>query len=864
MGFGNPSGVKNILKVRADSAWINQDMLKGNMVRDEVSFVISDLLLDVHQFGNNPKLTYDMLVRCTQNVVLRYIKAFPNLNTIVLLLDEQKYVPLGKVPTQNKRKNPLTASERAKILDGGVISKMDANLRETIEMTYSKEASVKSGKCTPFAVFFSKYIRTRELRKDLVVFIANCLMKLISSGKVPDDVRIYIDGMSPSTYYSSPDHLFKATEDEEGTPLMKRRRSTSAVETINYHEDDDKIHLSVCKLARTNKEYSLMTLTDNHPSSSLCENEEAVERMLTEKKILPLWMTKEDGDVEIFMGCRGPYQRPNMGEADIKIAYYVRRIAETLAYQMKSAGKDEDEDENGCTCYVGCWDSDVIMILLLCMKEIPPEVSHCFDVLLDTKTGGTCKEIIAFHDPVSISEKASAALDSSTSLQNSTKGNGTYSHALGRIVWKEEGEYLSDIVNIQELYRGIEHYFKELHPGVSNPIETLCVLFLLTGSDYVDSLPGVGIVKLRTTFDLGGYLCLSEAISIQSETLYSSLENIDAVKFRTKRFYIDLDEDKIKAFLNLTCRFSVPLAPLKELAGSLRNKKSKLTSEANKKEKEIKFIKEDEEGEKRRMTKKEYIEIENLEKEKVDIKLQRDFLNNFLPQERYIALADAFSKSKGSNEKLVNYIHETLGMSAEDYHDWKAVEDGFKSARKNRVIKKRKAFLRNAKTSVDKEKIGMMSDKEILTKSKKRELSDIKCSEELDATIRRIGWNIVYWTFSPFVCLRDTKHLNSMCRLDTEKHSEIIYRAEEEKVKKKAGDNRRIDEFYSLNPSGARKNTSTLQKKKSKLSLNGFTRVYETPSSQSSKKRRRVKVARSRDVFPASRVIINLSTMKAH
>jgi hypothetical protein len=912
MGFGKPSAVKDMLKVRASSAWINKEKLESGIIQREVSTVLSDLLLDVHQFGNNPMLTYDILVKCTQNVVLRYIKAFPKLDAIVFLLDEQQFVPLGKVPTQDKRKKPLTAAERAKILDGGVISRMDSNLQETIENTYSKQASVKAGKATAFSVFFSKYIRTRELRKDLVVFIANCFMELITSGKVPETVSIYIDGMSVSMYYSSPDHLFKATEDEEGTPLVKRRRSASAVETINYHEEDDNAHLSVCKLVWTTPSESLMTLSLDHPYSSLstgCSGasgaSEAARRRIQKddrKRVAPLWLSKEDGDSEMFMGYRGLYRRPNMGEADIKISYYVRRIAETLAHQMKNAGDlSRSSEEEGCMCYVSCWDSDVIAILLLCMKEIPPQVSRCFDVLLDTEQGGTCREMISLQNPVSLSEeRPSSSLGSlgedistrdsflANSSQNSTKTPkkkrvGTFSHALGRVVWDEEDEALTNIINIKELYRSIGLYFKELHPGVDNAVETLCLMLLLTGSDYVDSLPGVGMEKLRTTFDLGGYLWLSEAIFIRSETITSPPHPTGegASGVLTKRFHVDVDEDKIKAFLNLVCRYAVPLHPMEELSKTMKRQKSKLTSDANKKEKAINALKIDDNGDPVRLTEEEMIEIENVEKEIAELRLQRDFLGNFLQQSTYINLHKAFSGPRGSKENLRRYIHETLGISHEDCNDWNAVEKGFEKARKDRVVKKRKALEKSAKTPEAKAKIHVMSDVEILGMSKKRDLTDIRKGTELDAVIRRVGWNVVYWTYSPFVCLRDTKHLNSMCRLDTGKHEGILSRAQEAKQKKKAGKNHRIEEYYDPKPYAtggtARKlplngsNAQGKRKTSKRLSLNGFTRLYEdslkgkrkpsadsTTDASQNKKRRKVKISRSRDVFPASRVVINL------
>jgi hypothetical protein len=886
MGLGDTTAVKNMLKMRAPSGWLNRDMLKSDSVREDVTFVISDFLLDVHRLAHNPKLTYEGLVAGIQRIVLNFVMAFPNIDTIIFLLDEQRYVPLGKVPTQTKRKKPLTASERAKLLDGGVISNMDPSLHESIDAIYSKESSVRDGKNTPFSVFFERYIRTRELRKDLVVFITNCLTKMIESKMIPDHIRIYIDGMSVSTYYSSPDLIFSATEAEDGTPLVKKRRSLSSTETVNRHKHEDDVHLSVCKLAWTTNDYSL-SLTPDHPSSSLATG--SLFPVTREKKVKPLWLRREDGDSEIFMGYKGPYARSNMGESDIKISYYVRRLTETLMHQMKCSednGLPEEEEEPvGCTCFVSSCDTDILVILLLCVNLIPSSVARCFDILLDTNVGGSTKEIIALHESSAYTGSSGTGASSQSSGESTSDLSGVYSHALGRVVGKEEGEYLTNIANILALSEGIKHYFRELHPGVKNAVETLCLLLLLTGSDYVESLPGIGFEKLRTTFDLGGYLFLSEAISIYEKVDESpmfkgekSLYN-GRVVCSAKRLTLNLDEFRIKAFLNLVYRYSIGIGPLRDISKELKREKTRLTSESKKKDKAIQEIKHDEYGEQNHHLRTEdYEKVERIRKEKVDIDRQRDFLNNFLPQKYYTALTNAFNKESG-----LCHIQKTLGITAtgRENEDWIPIEKEMKAKRIERITRKRKSLitrvnkdkkLTDEKKRTKLEEIRNTSDRDILSGIKK-ELSDLESNDRLDPFIRRVGWNIAYWLFSPFVCPRETKHLNSMCRLDPDKEEviQLLSRAkQQEKESSKnpeSENNHRMEEYFSPKPYPKKSNKESLslpasRTRKRKISLNGFLRVYEDILEENSGKgtsgTKKARIVHSKQIFPASRVVIDL------
>jgi hypothetical protein len=78
------------------------------------------------------------------------------------------------------------------------------------------------------------------------------------------------------------------------------------------------------------------------------------------------WLSKDDGDAIIFRGFQGLLKRPDMGESDIKIPYYIGRFAEMAIPQ----GHD-------CGIFVSCWDTDSIPIILLSMEEMKLRRLYC-------------------------------------------------------------------------------------------------------------------------------------------------------------------------------------------------------------------------------------------------------------------------------------------------------------------------------------------------------------------------------------------------------------------------------------------------------------------------------------------------------
>jgi hypothetical protein len=710
MGLDSPAEWKKLLRSRLPGGWLtNGQWLKKQTEHAHlVQYALLDFLLHIHQIAHINTLTYEILMSKLKSVFTHFMASFPNMHTMILLLDEEEYTPLGKVPTQKARKDSLTMEERKCIVEGGVMEEVDHSVIESIEDTFSSHPDVAASKRTAFSVFFSKYVRTRALRKDMVRMITKCLMDLFSDGKMPSSLRVYIDGMAYSSYYA-PSHSFFQTEDAArngGTgspsPMLKRRHSVSSnVGDIQAHSHKDGEHLRVCRLVRR-------------------EEDDRVE---------PVWFSVEDGDNEIFHGFSGTFDRPNMGESDIKIPYYLWKIAEMLH-------SIEEEEDAKTSIYISSWDTDCIPISLLAMDDIHrkfPSVVDSLSVLLDTKQGGSCWDLL------------------STSSKKSSRRT-EFSLSLNRNVFPHEDEFLSDIVSVGHMVPVLRDHFRVFHPGFSsgNEIEVYCLFMIVGGTDYVNSLSGIGTSAVRVVFDVGGYRLLSEAVTSRNEDNESH-----------RSIQMKYDESKIRAFYNLCLRYNLGVGQISKVKTAMTKEKTKLT-------KQIKELKTSIEA--MTMTEmREEAEEDLREKEK-----ERAFLNGFLWMDHHQFLIESSASieegDEKAKEKLVEYIDETTGIGQKEADAW---EDIF-----GKMIRKRRERIKKARDKMAKEwKKGgeegpnplSMKDDQILD-TLRADVTDLlplggKEKEgglkDLETRIRRVVWNMIYWKISPFVCLRETKAFRS-------------------------------------------------------------------------------------------------------
>lgn len=147
-----------------------------------------------------------------------------------------------------------------------------------------------------------------------------------------------------------------------------------------------------------------------------------------------------------------------IGEADLKIVYYVRKYANERVL-------------------VRCCDSDLLPILLL--------------------------HVYRWIDPVSDTVNRMVHLDASTHDWY-TYPNGPEERN-GETTKKKTAPPHRNLLDVLSLWRTILGHFHTHYPTVRHPIETVVVLMLLGGNDYLESIPYVGCGTIWDAFDGGGH-----------------------------------------------------------------------------------------------------------------------------------------------------------------------------------------------------------------------------------------------------------------------------------------------------------------------------------------------------------------------
>lgn len=845
MGLEDPQTCKSYLRVRFPGSFLNNEQwLKESFDNSEkVSFLILDFLLHIHQIAHVNKLSYEIVQTKLKGVFTHFISSFPSLKTMIVLLDEQEYTPLGKIPTQQSRSDSLTMEERSSIVEGGVLENAEQSVIESIDKTFERHPDVLSGKKNPFAVFFSKYVRTRALRKDMMRLITNSMIDLIKEKRIPQGLRLYVDGISYSTYYAPSSSFFHEEHEKYGKSpsldgqdkhkLMKKK-SISSTSSVNAHLHMDEKYINVCRL---DIQYD--------------EEED-------ETHVNPIWFDKEEADKEIFGGYQGGIRRPFIGESDIKIPYYLLKIAGMIESRLRKDKEEEEASRNNeketynnysasnfsikydVNVFVSSWDSDCIPICLLAMNNVyqlysnivpydeedsgennddksmelvdkdkgnmPRDVTSTsraiFRVLLDTKQGGSCWDLLSYKRGVS---------EGNDALKRSKKKS-EFSLLHRRFVDVDEDQYLTDIIDISYMTKDVKDYFHVFYPLSRNPIETLCVFLMCGGTDFVRSLPGIGFGTIRYTFDAGGYLLISRAIKNSCSMVPCEKEEEKKESEGFLRLFLSIDESCIMGFYNLCIRFAIPHGSMGKVSGELVLRKKKLTSKMNKLKKVMKEI---EEGNYNPSEKDKDLPIfESLDEVEEAINLmqkKRAYLDSFLWRSHYTFVKEMSKELETENNKkaegdLVDYFGEISGMTDGEHEDWSDLHKSLRKAKEKNIKNTRETLIkkyqetqtlikklpedRNKWTESQNKKVNsligknslqgkeaiaklrnditdpiQMSDEEVYN-TRRSCITDIKGYSDIKPIVRTLIWNNIYWKFSPFFCLRYTKYLGSITEND--------------------------------------------------------------------------------------------------
>jgi hypothetical protein len=144
-----------------------------------------------------------------------------------------------------------------------------------------------------------------------------------------------------------------------------------------------------------------------------------------------------------------------IGESDLKLVRHISR------------------QEKGSVIYILTCDTDTIPILLLHMLEWidPADGAIRYKIYLNTSVNGDSKQPSRAKNP------------------------------------KPEAP---EVVDLSELWRSIIRTFRERFPGVKNPVETMVLLMIMTGTDFVSNFHGIACNRMWEIFENGGHRIFSD------------------------------------------------------------------------------------------------------------------------------------------------------------------------------------------------------------------------------------------------------------------------------------------------------------------------------------------------------------------
>ena len=351
-----------------------------------------------------------------RNLAAEQIRRFPDAHTFVFLFDDETNVPRAKGKTQAKRRksadNKLT-DEELEFLGPEFRYLCNSNPVEfdrRVNNLFCEEAQKR--RVSPFEIFMGKHMRTSGMREDEFEFATRC----IAAGpyaSLGDGKRIIVDR---GVWRPSFERCI-ATDPEEGN-----EEPWSHVVRSFHHKprNGDTEHLLACARG---------------------ERDSAQEANAAGRA----WILMDKWGVRRMDAMDNEHL---IGEADLKIPRYARLFA----------GED---------VYVVCHDTDVLVVLLLAVKDwIPRQGKIPGRLFLDMTTHTDEKR----KPP----RKAPAGTPNPPPLKG--------------------------VVDIIALWREIHRWFLREFPGTYNPIEVFSSLLVFMGTDYVENPKAMASGRLWKAF----------------------------------------------------------------------------------------------------------------------------------------------------------------------------------------------------------------------------------------------------------------------------------------------------------------------------------------------------------------------------
>lgn len=350
-----------------------------------------------------------------RNLATEQIRRFPDAHTFIFLFDDETNVPRAKGKTQAKRRKSAGDKLTEQELDAlgpdyrYLCNANPVEFDRRVNNLFGAEANRK--RVSPFEIFMIKHMRTAGMREDEFEFATRC----IAAGafaNLGDHRRILIDrGVWRSSFERRLETDVHMGQDEPWSQVVRSFHHTPT--------NGDTQHILACARG----EYD----------------------PITEGSSGRAWILMDKWGVRRIDAMDGEHV---VGEADVKIPRYARLFA----------GED---------VYVVCHDTDVLVVLLLAVKDWIPRKGKCPGRLFLDMT-------------VHTDEKRKAPRNAPPGTSNPPP--------------------LRGVVDIIALWREMHRWFLREFPGTDNPVEVFCTLLVFMGTDYVENPKSMASGRLWKAF----------------------------------------------------------------------------------------------------------------------------------------------------------------------------------------------------------------------------------------------------------------------------------------------------------------------------------------------------------------------------
>src|SRR6056297_1594307 len=431
MGLGGLTFVKNLLPTLFSECVITDI----ERVREDVSVVVEDMSIIINNIAPNA-YSIQNLKSEIQNHIPRTYRKFPKCTHLISLIDDAGKTPKAKKPTQKNREarphleetHVSGLSELAFLSKHGYSAEFEDSLlqqvfKKDLDIENDKRKSRGKSKQKPFNMYINRVLGTRSLKSDVAHVFTRELLNTPSSvfNYGGFSREFVVDG---AVWTSNPD----------GDDQRYNRFDFCPDPEENFEGESD---------------LNVKLITQYDPTKSFTYGTSTISINETGKP--KLWDSKT---------------RPGIGEADVKIVSWLRFMV-----PMMDSLKQTDPEQKKKTLWVSCSDTDLIVILLLWVRE-----------LIDPETGDFKHNLYLDCTSRKKSKTAEKMLD-----KDEQEIHKKYKHI------DQSWTPIVEVYDICKLWVCINRVFLEAFPGINNPVEVFCLLIICAGTDFVVKPPHLGM-----------------------------------------------------------------------------------------------------------------------------------------------------------------------------------------------------------------------------------------------------------------------------------------------------------------------------------------------------------------------------------